>query len=432
MQTWNTDVESPSVKNAPVPFPLSTSPKHPSLPPPSNDFTASNTAYRGRLISSIIASFILNLAFLWLLFATDIAKLAWFKEMAKPKPVKEMPRLVLIERPPPSEKHQPKTFLETDASQAEKEPPKDPKFYSEHNTTPTQTTESPIKSDEIPKLDGHNTKTIATETVRLSRPSAPSPPIPAEAPKPAQPEQPRPPQPETPKVAQTEPPKQQQPEPPKPTPPPEKSTIPPPPQPTPKTPTELPKVGEYVLLKPVPREIKSAPMEEPTPPPPKPTPQTAPRPPPTPPTPQQQNTNPHPAVPPSPASPPPSSNREIVTSMSKLDGGVGKVGEAAAFGSAESPFATYDKKVIGKIGAYWQANVSNKYYGETVGEVEVTFKLLSDGKVSDLRVTRNNANRVLAGWCIQAIEDSAPFAPFPASMKAMVGDFREGTLTFSY
>ena len=118
--------------------------------------------------------------------------------------------------------------------------------------------------------------------------------------------------------------------------------------------------------------------------------------------------------------------------MSKLDGGVDRVGKALAFNSAESPFASYDKKVVGKIGAYWHYLVANKFYGETVGEVEITFRLMADGRVIDVRVARNTANVVLAGWCLQAIEESSPFAPFPESMKAMVGDHREGTITFNY
>ncbi len=124
--------------------------------------------------------------------------------------------------------------------------------------------------------------------------------------------------------------------------------------------------------------------------------------------------------------------KESHENMSKLAGGVRRTGKVMAFNSAESPVAGYDKKVIGKIAAYWQRLIEGKFYGEKVGEVEISFKLLADGRVTELHVIHNTANEVLAGWCIQAIENSGPFDPFPESIRTEVGEYREGSMTFAY
>lgn len=344
----------------------------------------SEAVYYRRLFISIVASILLNVLFLWAIFTSHFAWVVWFNGKPKPRTVKEIPHLILIHRQP---KTPPRTFLETDASQAVKEAPKDATFYSEHSTVATQTTSSEVKPGDIPKANGSNTKTMATETVRLTKPS---------------------PQPVQPKSAQTEPLKE--------LPVSGKSLAVSAPQGTSHIPQAPPKTGDYTFLKTLPSAVHPTPLEK-----------------------QSQSSSPQQLTSRDPIAPvlssqasPSDPNREVIASMSKLDGGVNRTGKALAFNSAESPFATYDKKIIAKIGVYWQYFVANKFYGEKVGEVEITFKLLADGKVTELRVARNTANAVLAGWCLEAIEKSTPFAPFPESMRAIVGDSREGSITFAY
>lgn len=434
MQTWNTDVDVPRADHT-APRELVASPA--SLPPPTDTSVADEEAYHQRLMSSITASFALNFLILWILLGTNITNMTWFTGETQRQPVKEPPKLVLMVKPPPPERHHPQTFLETDPDQAVNEKPKDADFYSEHNTAARQTTDPTGPTGDMPKADGKNTKTKATETVLLSKPSRPSPPtpeVPAQAatpPSPPQPESPppAPAQPQT--VAQQPPPSPRN----------DAQAEQPPVQPAPKPMPEVKTIGDLALLKPQIREIKPVqPKVNPadasdTPP------QTQANTPQRPQPPQQANTpppkpataqtNPSAPRPPSPASAPPSSAREIPNSMSKLDGNVLR-GQKLSLSSAESPFAAYDKKIFAKIGEWWQAQVRGKFYGETVGEVEVTFKLMSDGSISDLQVAKSTANSVLAGWCEQAIKASAPFPPFPESMKTAVGDFREGTITFAY
>ena len=59
-------------------------------------------------------------------------------------------------------------------------------------------------------------------------------------------------------------------------------------------------------------------------------------------------------------------------------------------------------------------------------------KLLADGRAGEVKVEQNTANAVLAGYCVQAIEKSAPFPRFPDALRALVGDSRDATITFNY
>jgi len=349
---------------------------HSHQPPIPTDSFDSDFAYRRRLLFSVVLSFLFNLVFFWLILTFNISRFTWLGTKPKPGIHKEPPQLVLV-KSPEFVKPRAKIFLETVPSQAVKEKPVDARFYSEHNTLATQTAPSPVKPGDIPIADGSNTRTMNTETVRPG--SKPAPSLPAE------------PQPFRPAETQTSP-----------------SAV----KPSPKTPTEPSKSGDYALLKTSPPLEKTVPQTEPRPESVKPTPQTAAR------------STPVPSV--------PSSNLEITATKSKLAGGVRRTGKVMAFNSAESPVAGYDKKVIGKIDAYWQRLIEGRFYGEKVGEVEISFKLLADGRVTELHVIHNTANEVLAGWCIQAMEQSSPFEPFPDSIRAVFGDVREGSIRFFY
>jgi periplasmic protein TonB len=352
-------------------------PEPPSTFPPLNvdiESPFSDQAYRRRMSASVGFSVLLNFLFLWLLLTTNISNFRLSPEKPKPKPKTEAPRLVLIQKPqPPAPKEErSKTFLEVDPNQASTKTPENAKFYSEKSTLAGQKEETEIKSTDIPKLDGKNIKTMALETVTSQK--IPNPPA-VETPKP-EPEKTAKPQ----AAEKTKP------------------------APAPPSPMEV------ALLKPQkPMEETESDKKEID-------------------TSKKQGAPSNKSLPPVP--PTPQSQKVVPNAQSKLSGGV-KGGKAIGFNSAESPFAPYDKKIIAKIGAYWQYQLE-KYYGEKIGEVEISFKLLADGRISDLRVTKNTANLVLAGWCIQAIERSAPFEPFPPSMMAMVGSSREASITFAY
>lgn len=356
--------------------------------------------YYRRLVASVGLSILLNLLLLALVSSTGLSRLVRLSERPKRPAQRETPKLVLVPKPqlpPEPEFPRPKTFLETDLIQQSLAKPKNAEFYSEYNTVATQVAPSPVKPGDLPKTDGQNTKSMATETVRPGprTPPAPAAPAPVSPPAAAQP-------PPSPKAAPPQPPSPPTP----PSPPVPQTQVPP-----------VTKEGDFALLR---RE-----------PPPKPQPRVEATPKPSESTSPQASVAPRaPSVPPTPAVP--TTEREVLAAKSKLDGGVGRTGRATAFNSEESPFASYDKRVIAKIGANWNFLIESRFYGETVGQVVVSFKILGSGRVSEVHIEQNSANAVLAGYCVQAIEKSAPFGPFPEALRVIVGDSRDATVTFNY
>ncbi|MDD2707633.1 MAG: energy transducer TonB [Verrucomicrobiae bacterium] len=345
---------------------------------------------------SIVFSVVINLLLIWLLFSFNLRQEAMRKVQAKAAQARrQVPQLVLQRRPPAmpqSKRHPapPRTFLETDSSQAVKDTPQDAKYYSEHNTVATQTSPSPVKSEDIPLANGNNTKTMATATAlptpRLPPPQdgnqsktqqpSPAPTPPSQAGQQAQPNKPQPPSPIK----------------------------------------QVPREGDLAILK-APNKPETNPQKE-----------------------EKKGDDNNQTTPNLPAKnssatkipPSPSSNRQVLAAKSRLDGGVQRTGNVLAFNSAQSPFASYDKKIIAKIGAYFVELNRERVYGEAAGEVEVSFKLLADGTLTELQVTKNSANAFLAAICLQVLEKSGPFDPFPDNMKAIAGNFREGEIRFIY
>jgi hypothetical protein len=63
----------------------------------------------------------------------------------------------------------------------------------------------------------------------------------------------------------------------------------------------------------------------------------------------------------------------------------------------------------------------------------VEFNLTSDGRVTDLKVTENSVTDILALMCQRAVQDPAPFAPWPNDLRRLVGkEYREVRFTFYY
>ena len=96
-------------------------------------------------------------------------------------------------------------------------------------------------------------------------------------------------------------------------------------------------------------------------------------------------------------------------------------------------FGAYDERLQAEVARRWYDLVEKYEYGERTGVVEIYFKLRSDGRIEDLAVQQNTAGEVLAQYCKKAIDDSAPFEPFPEELKALLAhEYREITFIFYY
>lgn len=102
------------------------------------------------------------------------------------------------------------------------------------------------------------------------------------------------------------------------------------------------------------------------------------------------------------------------------------------FGSRASPFHEYDQKIIRTIEKRW-LDLTPLIQMRGRGQVVVDFKLNFEGGVSDLQVRPTRLLGFAVEICQRAILESAPFDPWPADMRRMIGERdREVTFTFNY
>ena len=198
----------------------------------------------------------------------------------------------------------------------------------------------------------------------------------------------------------------------------------------------------------VPRIVDSKPEPPPKPPeppePPEPKPEPKPEPPkPEPAPPKAETLNPIQAKPEPKPEPKPKPRRPrtvaeakqlamIQGDKMKQDGGVKKRATIVGLDAKASPFGDYDARLIAAIQNRWNQSL-NLHYVPSVGQVVLTFNLWSDGKVTNVQVERKSVDELLALKCKIAVEDPAPYEPWPEKMRDEIGsDRRFVRFTFYY
>jgi hypothetical protein len=63
----------------------------------------------------------------------------------------------------------------------------------------------------------------------------------------------------------------------------------------------------------------------------------------------------------------------------------------------------------------------------------VEFRLLPDGRVTELSIVQNEMSELFGLICAQAIREPAPYRPWPEEMRRDIPkDYRDVTFTFYY
>ena len=98
----------------------------------------------------------------------------------------------------------------------------------------------------------------------------------------------------------------------------------------------------------------------------------------------------------------------------------------------DSLFREYDEKMSKRIEKRW-VELTPLIQMRGAGQVVVDFRLSPDGQVSDVRVRPTRLLGFAVEICKQAILDCAPFDPWPAEMRRLIGETgREVTFAFNY
>jgi hypothetical protein len=118
----------------------------------------------------------------------------------------------------------------------------------------------------------------------------------------------------------------------------------------------------------------------------------------------------------------------------KQDGGVPNVKLSASFDVKATPFGQYDSEFVDAVTYRWYSLLDSQQFAlDRTGKVMLRFHLNYDGTITDMTVLENTVGDLLGYVCQKAINDPAPFKPWPEDMHQLVGkNYREITFTFYY
>ena len=118
----------------------------------------------------------------------------------------------------------------------------------------------------------------------------------------------------------------------------------------------------------------------------------------------------------------------------KQDGGVDHRRQDVSLDTKGSPLGEYDTRLVAIIRQHWYDLIDRHGVApDRVGKVVVQFRLNDNGSISDAKVIENDVTQLLSYLCEAAIQEPAPYDPWPSDMKRMIdARYREVTFTFYY
>ncbi len=124
----------------------------------------------------------------------------------------------------------------------------------------------------------------------------------------------------------------------------------------------------------------------------------------------------------------------LVGPKMKQEGGVKNRNLVTSLDAKATAYGAYDAALIYAVQNRWYALLDAKgFAGESVGKVNLQFRLHYDGRVSDMQVLSATVDDLLSIICQRAILDNSPYDRWPTAMRNEIGaDFRDVTFTFFY
>jgi len=116
----------------------------------------------------------------------------------------------------------------------------------------------------------------------------------------------------------------------------------------------------------------------------------------------------------------------------RQDGGVNRRGQLSV-NVKGTPFGAYDAAFIAAVQQRWYDLIDTSQVVPRSGKVQLQFRLIYDGRITDMKVNDENVGDLLTLLCQRAVLDPAPYARWPSDMRRMIGEnYREVTFTFYY
>lgn len=124
--------------------------------------------------------------------------------------------------------------------------------------------------------------------------------------------------------------------------------------------------------------------------------------------------------------------RGMLGQKTEQDGGVRRHRLDSTLDVMKTSYGNYDREFIDAVQTRWFQLLENRTV-EGTGKVVVEFRLLPDGRITNMRMVENEMSDLLGVFCEEAIRDPAPYRPWPDEMRRDMGqDYRDVTFTFYY
>ena len=115
----------------------------------------------------------------------------------------------------------------------------------------------------------------------------------------------------------------------------------------------------------------------------------------------------------------------------RQDGGVKQLKMDSTLDAMKTSYGDYDREFIDAVRTRWYQLLGDRSAGS--GKVVVQFRLLPDGRITDLKMAQNEVSDLYGLICQEAISDPAPYRPWPEEMRRDIAqDYRDITFTFYY
>jgi outer membrane biosynthesis protein TonB len=122
----------------------------------------------------------------------------------------------------------------------------------------------------------------------------------------------------------------------------------------------------------------------------------------------------------------------MVGEKSRQDGGVQQLKMNSSLDAMKTSYGDYDRDFIDAVQTRWFQLLEGRS-SEGSGRVVVQFRLLPDGRITNLKIARNEMSDLLGLICERAIFDPAPYRKWPLEMRRdFPQEYRDITFTFFY
>ena len=113
-------------------------------------------------------------------------------------------------------------------------------------------------------------------------------------------------------------------------------------------------------------------------------------------------------------------------------GGVNRAGITSSLDVKSTAIGSYDAQFVEAVKAAWDQLWENRTANAS-GKVVLQFRLLPDGRITNMTNTQNEVTDFMENLCEQAILKPAPYQPWPREMRLEIpADYRDIQFTFFY